>query len=137
MTMLRAPIEEEQPLNMTPIIDVVFNLLIFFLLGSTYLNEERELELQLPRVAAAAPLTEAPDEISVNVRADGTVSIEGMTMTLPDLEERLVAARKNYPDQAVAIRGDGKVRYEAVANVIAICRRAGIGQLDMLVEEQQ
>ncbi|MFO0948641.1 MAG: biopolymer transporter ExbD [Planctomycetota bacterium] len=137
MTMLRVPLEEEQPLNMTPIIDVVFNLLIFFLLGSTYLNEERELELQLPQVAAASPLTEAPEEINVNVRADGSASIQGEAVSLQALEERLVAAQKNYPDQAVAIRGDGRVRYDAVANVIAVCRRAGIRQLDVLVQEQQ
>lgn len=134
---LRVPATDESDVNMAPLIDVVFNLLIFFLLGSTILNEERELELTLPNVAEAAPLTEAPDDITVNVLPDGAIKIGGETLESDELLRRLVAARENYPDQAVAVRGDADVRYQAVASVIAVCRKAGIKQLDVLVLQEE
>ena len=129
------PVEENDSLNMTPMIDVVFNLLIFFLLGSTYMSDERELALELPTSAVAAPLTEAPDEIIVNVLADGKITVQGAAVSMAELERRLEAARKNYADQAVAVRGDASVRYQAVADVISACRRTGIAHLDVLVRE--
>lgn len=127
---------EEMSLNMTPIIDIVFNLLIFFLLGSTYLNDERELELDLPRVPAAAPLTAAPDELTIHVRADGTITIDEKPQTISALEELLAKARANYPDQAVAIRGDRRVPYEVILSIVSVCRRAGIERVDFLAMEQ-
>lgn len=130
---LQANIDDHDTLNMTPMIDVVFNLLIFFLLGSTYLNEERELELTLPTVSQASPLTEAPDEITVNVLADGTVTIRGQSYTEQELLEFLQQARRNYADQAVAVRGDADARYESIANVLALCKQAQIARMDVLV----
>ena len=133
---LRANIDENGGVNMTPMIDIVFNLLIFFLLSSTYLHEEQELELQLPTVADAMPLTQAPDEITVSVLNDGTIKMKGETLALDELRRRLTTARLNYPDQAVAVRGDAAVRYDRVASVISTCKQAGISQLDVLVLEQ-
>lgn len=132
---LSCDVPEPETLNMTPMVDVVFNLLVFFLLGSTYLYEERELAVELPRVQAASPLTEAPEDIVVNVRADGTIIARNKPYTLSQLETMLKEARENYPDQSVAIRGDKATRYEHVAQVIAACRLAGVSRLDCLVEE--
>lgn len=134
MSLIRAA-EDSEPVSMTPLIDVVFNLLIFFLLGSTYLNEEKELSLELPTVTAAAPATDAPEEITVNVLEDGSIKVGGKTFEPASLEQMLRQARGNFPDQAVAIRGDGKARYESVAEVLAACRRAGIPRVDCLVHE--
>lgn len=136
---LTSGLPEDEPMNLTPMIDVVFNLLIFFLLGSTIINEaseEREVELQLPTVQAAAPLTEAPQEITVNVTAEGRIVIGSATLTLEQLADRLKTARQNYPEQVIAVRGDRDVRYQKVAEVVALCRRVGIAHLDILVQEQ-
>lgn len=134
MALLRVE-PEETTINMTPIIDIVFNLLIFFLLGSTYLNDERELELDLPRVPAAAPLTAAPDELTLHVRADGTITLDQKQLTAEELEDRLIKAKANYPDQAVAIRGDRRAAYETILSIVSICRRAGIQRVDFLAME--
>jgi len=133
---MRSGLEETEGLNMTPIVDVVFNLLIFFLLGSTYLHEEQELELRLPKVSSAAPLTEAPEEITINVLPDGRIDVAGQQLSLDLLRDRLRRAREQYPDQVVLIRGDGEVRYERVAQVVAACREANITKLDLLVQEE-
>lgn len=133
----QSEISQTEELNLTPMIDVVFNLLVFFLLGSTFVNDEQKLELELPRVQSAAPLTEAPDELTVNVLADGTIKIGEETLTLAGLASRLKAAVANYPEQGVAVRGDGNGRYEAVAKVISQCRSAGVKHLDVLVNPEE
>lgn len=133
---IRLDLDESDPLNMTPMIDVVFNLLIFFLLSSTYLSEEQQLQMELPRVVEAAPLTDEPDELFVNVLADGRIRVADVEYDLTSLTTRLRDARANYPDQAVAIRGDGRVAYDKVAKVISVCKQVGISRLDILVLEE-
>lgn len=121
---------------MTPMIDVVFNLLIFFLLSATYFQEESELELSLPKVKSAAPSTSSPRDIEIRVLADGAVEFDGKAVDSKELEDQLTQARDNYPDQAVSIRGDGATRYQWVADVLSICRRVGIRKIDVLVQQE-
>jgi biopolymer transport protein ExbD len=132
---LKIDLDEPEPLNMTPMLDVVFNLLIFFLLGSSYMDEEKRLPLHLPRVGKAEPISAAPVEITVEVLADGGLSIEGRPYDLDLLRRRMTEAVSRYPDQAVVIRGDRGARYESVAKALSVCRAAGIRQLDLVVQE--
>src|SRR5262245_26778879 len=110
-------------------IDVAFNLLIFFMLSATFMQEEQQLELQLPRVAKAAALTEAPEELSVNVLQDGRILLRDETVTTDQLLTKLKAAVANYPDQSVAVRGARKIDYEKVVQVYAIVRQAGVKKM--------
>ena len=117
---------EEPYLNMTPMVDVVLNLLIFFMLGTTFAQEERQFDIQLPRVGHAQPLTAPPDEIVVNVFADGRIMVDKQTLSPADLQEQLADAQARYADQAVLIRGDGKGSYQTIMDVLSICQNAGI-----------
>jgi biopolymer transport protein ExbD len=133
---LSADLPPEEAINMTPMIDVVFNLLIFFLLSATYITEERQLELQVPAVPAAAPAVATPSDLVINVSASGAVSIDDQEMSLEALEKKLDDARANFPGQGVSIRGDKEAPYQWVARVLSICKRAGIRRIDVMVQEQ-
>ena len=126
---------EEEPINTTPMIDVVLNLLIFFMLSAVFVQEERALEVQLPSVSAAAPLTEAPDELVVNVLLDGKFVLRDREVSAERLGTELAEARRNYPDQRVAVRGHRRAAYEHVASALAIARKAGIAKLSARVLE--
>jgi len=117
---------EEPYLNMTPMVDVVLNLLIFFMLGTTFAQEERQFDIQLPHVGHAQPLTAPPDEIVVNVFADGRLVVNKQTVSPDDLERLLAEAHGHYADQSVLIRGDGKGNYQTIMDVLSICQNAGI-----------
>ena len=117
---------EEPYLNMTPMVDVVLNLLIFFMLGTTFAQEERQFDIQLPRVGQAQPLTAPPDEIVVNVFADGRLVVNKQNLSPDDLERLLAEAQGRYADQSVLIRGDGKGNYQTIMDVLSICQNAGI-----------
>ena len=120
-----ATIDEPQ-LNLTAMLDVVFNLLIFFMVGTRFADMERQFDVQLPKVADAQPLTSPPDEIVVNVYNDGRIVVARQEVSLAQLEARLKEARARYSDQAVLIRGDGQGLYQNIMDVLSVCRRAQI-----------
>lgn len=118
---------DEPHLNLTPMLDVVFNLLIFFMLATRFSDMERQFDVQLPQVThAAEPLTSRPDEIVINVHADGRVMINEESFTPPELQQRLEEAHARYADQAVLIRGDGHGTYQLIMDVLATCQKAQI-----------
>ena len=117
---------EEPYLNMTPLVDVILNLLIFFMLGTRFAEEERQFDIQLPSVSHAQPLTAPPDEIVINVFPDGHLVVNQETLSDAQLERLLTQAHERYPDQAVLIRGDGKGTYQAVMDVLSVCQNARI-----------
>ena len=100
--------EEEQTelLNMTPMIDVVFNLLIFFLVGTRYAEIERDMLVNPPSAQHARAITATPRELIVNVTIDGRYVIAGVEYKAQDLERLIARAVKENPEQAVVVRGD-------------------------------
>jgi len=122
---------DEPSINMTPMIDVVFLLIIFFMVGARIGEEERNLDVQLPQAAVAQPMIAKPDALVVNVFEDGRILLGKLPLNLEGLEKELVAARTRYPDQAVVIRGEGEGKYQAVVDVLVTCHRAKIKQYSL------
>ncbi len=136
--MLASKTFQEEPLfiNLTPMIDVVLTLLIFFMAATKLYDwNEQKLDVQLPEVGAAKPMTEAPAEIVLRVSHDGQVECEGAVMSIADVTSRLRRAKENYAEQAVIIRGDGRVLYQKVAEVMSACEAAGISRLAVSVRQ--
>ncbi len=117
---------EEPYLNMTPMVDVILNLLIFFMIGSRFVEDERQLDIQLPSVSHAQPLTAPPSDIVINVYADGRLVVDQKQLEPRQLEKLLADAHSRFSDQAVLIRGDGKGSYQSIMDVLSICQKAKI-----------
>lgn len=128
---------DEQPtLNLTPMIDIVFLLIIFFMLGTkfTELSEaEKNIPLEVPQVASGAAMTPAPEKRVINVYRDGRVALDREEMSLPDLVGELSRAREEYADLGVIVRGDAKGTFQNVASVLSACRKAGISDMGISV----
>ena len=122
---------EEPALNLTPMVDIVFLLIIFFMVGTRFAELEYEFEVQLPTVSDAQPLTSLPDEIVINVRDDGKLMVEGQVLSAEALEKRLEEAHERYADQSVLIRGDGQGQYQHVMDVLSICHRVEIKNISL------
>ena len=126
--------QDEQPtLNLTPMIDVVFLLIIFFMVATSFADMERDIELELPEVAAASALTSAPKQRVVEVKADGTTLLDGEAVSLDELTRLLTSARKDYPELSVVIRGDATCAFQHVAAGLAACQEARISDLGITV----
>ena len=126
--------QDEQPtLNLTPMIDVVFLLIIFFMVATKFSEMERDIELELPEVAAAQALTSAPKQRVVTVHEDGQVALDKNDVTLTELTQHLAIARREYPELSVVIRGDASCAFQHVAGALSACKEANISDLGITV----
>lgn len=117
---------EEPQLNLTPMIDIVFLLIIFFMISTQFVQAEREFDIQLPTTADASPLSNLPDEVTINVRENGEIVVQKKVLTPKQLEEKLKGLTDKYPEQAVIVRGDGQGAYQHVFSVVGICFKAKV-----------
>lgn len=134
---LKVQTDELPALNLTPMIDVVFLLIIFFMAASKFAEVEADIELQLPEVATAAPLTSAPKQRTVSVERDGQVQLDGEIVSLDKLTSRLATAQREYSQMSVVIRGDALCDFQHVAAALAACKDANISELGITVKLAQ
>jgi biopolymer transport protein ExbD len=119
--------EEIEGINMTPVIDVVFLLLIFFLVASQFSKEERDIGTRLPQVVEARPLASGNRQIIVNVNQRGEYIVAGQRYNVQQLAGLLQQETRKNPDmQSVQIRGDERVPLGYVAHVMALCEQQHI-----------
>jgi biopolymer transport protein ExbD len=114
--------------NMTPMIDVTFQLIIFFLLSSHLARQEKQLPLPLP--AAASGQASAGDDrprLTINVLADGTMLVGNRPIALDDLARLLTERKAAHGDRLeVRIRADRHVLYRRIEPILPVCAAAGI-----------
>jgi len=123
-------------LSITPLIDVVFLLLIFFLVSSRFSEEERELDLNLPSVTQSLPAMAQPHELVINIDQEGRYYIDGAFRQLEQVEQILRRAKTNNPlTQTVVIRADKKTECEPMLVAIGICKKVGINEYTATIDE--
>jgi biopolymer transport protein ExbD len=124
-------------IELMPLIDMVFLLLIFFLVATTFHQEEREIQVALPYASSAGPISANLREIIINVDQEGEIIVGGRTIGADELRELVEERVKLNPQQKVAVRGDRGTAYANVVRVLDICKAAGIQEpyLDTILEE--
>lgn len=134
---IKTHLDEQPSLNLTPMIDVVFLLIIFFMAGTKFTELERKIGLQVPRVADVKALTPVPERRIINVYRDGRVALDREFLSMDELIGRLVAARREYAELGVIVRGDADGAFQHVASVLSACRQAGIEDMGISVRLAQ
>lgn len=113
-------------INLTSLIDILFMLLIFFMLSSTFRNQ-LGIDIALPKAVTAANQENMGKEITVD--ASGAIYFNSALVTPMQLRERLVELLKIEPEAALVLRADKNTPFQNVLNVIDITREVGGGQL--------
>ncbi|TWT39999.1 Biopolymer transport protein ExbD [Phycisphaerae bacterium RAS1] len=119
-------VESSIHIDFVPMADVLFNLLIFFLLATTIAQVEREMNVVLPFAKTSGPISAALREIVINVDAAGEIVVAGRKMPAEELQTMVHDAAAANPEQKVAVRGDRTTAYANVVRVLDICKAAGI-----------
>ncbi len=123
-------------LSLTPLIDVVFLLLIFFLVTSEFEEEERRLDIVLPTATSATPMTSKPREIVIDIDSNGLTYLGGQRTSLDELQRLLQIAVANNPtNQTVVIRADRTTVFQPVVSVMDICNKTGVSDYSVTTQE--
>lgn len=124
---------ERKTLDLTPMLDVVFLLLIFFLLTSIFARPL--LPLDLPEAASGQVLQEP--EISLSIQRDGTLGLNGNVVTREELSERLVemlSARSRERD--ISLRSDRGVPFGQVIEIMDVAKQAGAENISVVTDQK-
>ena len=121
--------EQDEGLPLTPLIDVVFLLLIFFLTATSFYKKEKDIKVDPPRATEGKAVAHKLREITVNIRNEddgGFFIVDGRILSLPRLTETLTDAARSNPSQTVIIRGDKRAILQKAVDVLNACKKAGI-----------
>ncbi len=126
----------ESSINLTPLIDIVFLLIIFFMVGTRFseLNDaEKSIPINVPSVSDAQALTSPPQKRVINVLASGQIVLDDKEVSIAELKQELTVASEQYKQLGVVVRGDANTMYQRIADVMATCRQADINDLNISV----
>ena len=126
---IRRQSSEEATINLTPMIDVVFLLVIFFMVGSKFSEAESRIKVNLPAVGEMRSMARAPDVRVVSVDRLGQIALDGTPLTGPQLTAQLRDQFTNYPGLRVALRGDADGSYQQTMEVLDAIRASGVQQI--------
>ncbi len=127
---------DDVQLDMTPLVDVVFLLLIFFML-STSLSVNPGIKIDLPK-SSAEQIKKKKTTLRVAIEAGGRIYFEGKKLSLPQLREKFQVVGKEQGDDAlVVIEADKKVYHGLVVKVMDAAKSAGLNKLAIATEPNE
>ncbi|SRR5581483_4193753 len=112
--------------QIAPMVDILLVLLVFFIVTWNFALSENELDVKIPSANKAQEQRPYVGQVVVNVKADGTIVFQRKPISPQDLLTKLKELAKLFPDQAVILRGDQRVDYKHIVDVLDICRSANI-----------
>lgn len=124
-------------MQLAPMIDIVFLLLIFFIVTWQFTRSETELKVSVPTAEEGGEPSRQRGEIIINVMPDVSIRVEGVTVTLEELREKLASIARQYENQPVRIRGDGNVPYQRIVEVIDTCQKAGVWNISFATQRPE
>ena len=127
----KSPKPSESVIQLAPMIDIVFLLLIFFLVTWQFSRSEQDSKVKVPTSSQGKEENRAISEINVNIRQGGELVINGETLTENQLLAKLRAIVDVPQNQPVRLRGDGDISYQTLMEVIDICQQAGIWNISI------
>jgi biopolymer transport protein ExbD len=122
---LIAPQEEsESRIDVAPLIDILFTLIIFFLVTSVFEKEEKEEKVQLRRLGGSS-LVNNKRPFYINVMQNGTYRVQGDEVDLDHLRVMLMDRFKEKPEQPIVLRGDARALHGQTTAALAAASQAG------------
>lgn len=118
--------EDTHGLKIAPLIDIVFLLLIFFLVATTFYEAEKDILIKLAEATEGEDRKKSTRILVVNVRKSGVIVINQRVKTIDQLEELLVSAKEQNPDLVVVVRCDKHMYHKHFVRVLNLCEKVGV-----------
>jgi biopolymer transport protein ExbD len=116
-------------IEMIPLIDVVFLLLIFFIYAMLSMTIHKGIPVLLPK--AETGLIDREGYLSINITRDHRIFLDETAVPMEELRQRLMERRKEHPGLRVFIRGDRRIPYELVVRVLDTVRTSGLSKVSL------
>jgi len=129
-------IQEDKPydeINITPMLDLAYVLLVIFILMTT--ATVQGLKVNLPK-ASQTPSLAKPQTKAITINNEGKIFLDTVPVTIPELQERLSSQKAQTPEFPVVVRGDSLTQYQAVMDVLDVVGRIGITQIGLATKPQ-
>jgi biopolymer transport protein ExbD len=123
--------EENQPyddINVTPMLDLAYVLLVIFIIMTT--ASVQGVRVDLPKTQAVANLAK-PQTKAVTINQGGDVFLDAYPVTMEQLDQRLAQLRASHPSLSIVIKGDARVQYAKVMEVMELLKRNDITELGL------
>jgi biopolymer transport protein ExbD len=124
--------EEDYSINLPSMTDIIFLLLIFFMVATVLKDSTRRLDVQLPE-ARSGQANEAR-RLTIEMAADGALSLNGELVTQEQLEQELQPRGADEGQRSVVIKADKRLSYGKVIEVMGLCQGAGIADIAVAVK---
>ena len=124
------------PFPLAAMIDIMFLLLLFFMLTSLYAELEAELNITLPKSEEASDIERAVQDIIVNVKADGTYVINQIPCPVPKLDKILRTLAEEYQGNQIIVRGDKDAKYDSIIQLLSLCTKYNIWNVSFAVRKE-
>ena len=122
-------------LNITPLLDLAFVLLVIFIITTPQLSNN--LEMNLPSAKKPNKPAAPPKINRIVVDVDGRITLNGQKMELPALKESLFALKASDPQTSVVVKGAGEADYQGVVRVLDLLQQADITKVGLATETSQ
>jgi len=121
-------------LNITPLLDLAFVLLVIFII--TTIPPVKDVELKLPK--AAKHEKDPPHKANyIIVEANGNLWLNKAKVSVEELQATLLSLRENDPDLNVLVRGDANTKYKQIRAVLDACQSVNIPKVDLMTEPER
>ena len=132
---MKAPsddMDETVEINVVPLLDLAWNLLVVFMIVVT--ASVQGINVNLPKASAAAGKIK-PSTKAITVASEGTIYLDSVPVTLAELESNLRQAKAADPNLPVVVRGDEKVEYKSIVEVLDLLSKLEISQLGLVTQK--
>lgn len=129
-------IQDDKPyddINITPMLDLAYVLLVIFILMCT--ASVQGLKVNLPK-ASTSPSLAKPKTKAITINNEGKIFLDTIPVSVAELEQRLTSEKAQTPDFPVVIRGDSLTQYQAVMEVLDVVGRLGVSQVGLATKPQ-
>ena len=120
---------DESSVRMAPLIDVVFLLLIFFLVATTFYESEKDITIRLAGATEGAERDRVIDLLVINIGEAGVIVVDQRVYSADELEKLLRESRERNAQLAAIIRCDRRARHADFVKVLNLCERTGVRQV--------
>jgi biopolymer transport protein ExbD len=125
-------VQDDKPyddINITPMLDLAYVLLVIFILMCT--ASVQGLKVNLPKASAGSPSLSKPKTKAITINNEGKIFLDTVPVSAQELEQKLAQQKAETPDFPVVVRGDSLTQYQSVMDVLDVLGRLSISQVGL------